>query len=103
MDDFGIPILATRDKSGKFHAILNACRHRSVKVASEARGTRIGHISCLPAQRPSMGVMSSSCWEARGGVSPLTPAPQVRFLVRMTYPDEAIRTCMHLCTDAVMH
>ena len=40
LDDFGIPILATRDKSGTFHAFLNACRHRSVKVASEARGTK---------------------------------------------------------------
>ena len=40
MDDFGIPILATRDKSGQFHAFLNACRHRSVKVANEPRGKR---------------------------------------------------------------
>ena len=40
MDDFGIPILATRDKSGQFHAFLNACRHRSVKVANEPRGKK---------------------------------------------------------------
>lgn len=40
MDDFGVPVLATRDKDGVFHAFLNACRHRSVKVASEARGTK---------------------------------------------------------------
>lgn len=40
MDDFGVPVLATRDKSGEFHAFLNACRHRSVRVASEARGTK---------------------------------------------------------------
>jgi len=40
LDDFGTPILATRDKDGKFHAFLNACRHRSVKVASEERGKR---------------------------------------------------------------
>ena len=40
IDDFGVPILATRDKTGKFHAFLNACRHRSVKVASEERGTK---------------------------------------------------------------
>ncbi len=40
MDDFGTPILATRDKDGKFHAFLNACRHRSVRVASEERGQR---------------------------------------------------------------
>ena len=28
-DDIGVPILATRDKDGVFHAFLNACRHRS--------------------------------------------------------------------------
>ena len=40
LDDFGTPILATRDKEGVFHAFLNACRHRSVKVASEEKGKR---------------------------------------------------------------
>ncbi|MGY9075379.1 MAG: aromatic ring-hydroxylating oxygenase subunit alpha [Acidimicrobiales bacterium] len=40
MDDFGIPILATRAKDGTLHAFLNACRHRSVKVASGERGTK---------------------------------------------------------------
>ena len=40
LDDFGTPILATRDKNGKFRALLNACRHRSVKVASEERGKK---------------------------------------------------------------
>ena len=45
MDDFGVPILATRDNDGVFHAFLNACRHRSVKVAAEARGTK-GVFTC---------------------------------------------------------
>jgi len=45
MDDFGVPILATRDKDGRFHAFLNACRHRSVKVATEARGSK-GVFTC---------------------------------------------------------
>lgn len=40
MDDFGTPVLATRDKQGEFHAFLNACRHRSVKVASDERGQK---------------------------------------------------------------
>ena len=40
LDDFGTPLLATRDKDGVFRAFLNACRHRSVKVASEERGKR---------------------------------------------------------------
>lgn len=45
IDDFGVPILATRDKEGEFHAFLNACRHRAVKVASEERGTK-GIFTC---------------------------------------------------------
>ncbi|MEM7020761.1 MAG: aromatic ring-hydroxylating dioxygenase subunit alpha [Pseudomonadota bacterium] len=40
IDDFGTPVLATRDKGGQFHAFLNACRHRSVKVASDERGKK---------------------------------------------------------------
>ena len=40
LDDFGTPVLATRDKKGEFHAFLNACRHRSVKVAADERGKK---------------------------------------------------------------
>jgi phenylpropionate dioxygenase-like ring-hydroxylating dioxygenase large terminal subunit len=40
MDDFGTPLLATRDKEGKFHAFLNSCRHRAAKVAQDERGKR---------------------------------------------------------------
>ena len=28
IDDFGTPVLATRDDEGKFRAFINACRHR---------------------------------------------------------------------------
>lgn len=38
IDDFGVPVLATRDEDGRFRAFLNACRHRGVRVANEARG-----------------------------------------------------------------
>ncbi len=38
LDDFGTPILATRDKSGTFRAFLNACRHRGARVAGKDRG-----------------------------------------------------------------
>ena len=41
IDDFGTPILATRDREGKFRAFLNACRHRGVRVAHEARGKAV--------------------------------------------------------------
>lgn len=37
-DDFGIPVLATRDEQGRFRAFLNACRHRGSRVADEVRG-----------------------------------------------------------------
>ena len=44
-DDWGVPILATRDKEGRFHAFLNACRHRGARVESEERGER-ARFSC---------------------------------------------------------
>ncbi|MFT5611291.1 MAG: phenylpropionate dioxygenase-like ring-hydroxylating dioxygenase large terminal subunit [Arenicella sp.] len=40
IDDFGVPVLATRDKQGQFHAFVNACRHRGARVASEAAGNK---------------------------------------------------------------
>ncbi len=39
VDDFGVPVLATRDAEGRFRAFVNACRHRGVRVANDARGT----------------------------------------------------------------
>jgi phenylpropionate dioxygenase-like ring-hydroxylating dioxygenase large terminal subunit len=39
-DDFGAPVLATRDKNGKFNAFLNACRHRGARIADEPRGEK---------------------------------------------------------------
>jgi phenylpropionate dioxygenase-like ring-hydroxylating dioxygenase large terminal subunit len=38
VDDFGVPVLATRDSTGKFRAFLNACRHRGVRVESREQG-----------------------------------------------------------------
>ena len=38
IDDFRVPILATRDNEGNFRAFLNGCRHRGVRVANEPRG-----------------------------------------------------------------
>lgn len=43
-DDFGVPLLATRDKTGRFRAFVNACRHRGVRVVGEARGTSQHHM-----------------------------------------------------------
>jgi phenylpropionate dioxygenase-like ring-hydroxylating dioxygenase large terminal subunit len=39
-NDVGVPILATRDRDGEFHAFLNVCRHRGSIVESETRGQR---------------------------------------------------------------
>jgi phenylpropionate dioxygenase-like ring-hydroxylating dioxygenase large terminal subunit len=43
--DFGVPVLATRDKTGEFRAFVNVCRHRGVKLVDEAAGQR-SHFSC---------------------------------------------------------
>jgi nitrite reductase/ring-hydroxylating ferredoxin subunit len=39
-DDFGLPLLATRDEEGRFRAFANVCRHRGAVVESEARGAK---------------------------------------------------------------
>jgi phenylpropionate dioxygenase-like ring-hydroxylating dioxygenase large terminal subunit len=38
--DFGVPILATRDATGRFRAFVNVCRHRGAIVEQEPRGKR---------------------------------------------------------------
>jgi len=50
-----------------------------------------------------VGVMSGFDQEAGDAISPVIAAPQVRFLVRMRYSNEAIRTCMDLCIDGVTY
>ncbi len=39
VDDFGVPIIASRDADGRFMAMVNACRHRGALVVEEERGT----------------------------------------------------------------
>lgn len=44
-NDLGLPILATRDKDGRFRAFLNSCRHRGPMVEERGRG-KASHFSC---------------------------------------------------------
>ena len=45
-NDLGVPILATRDKAGKFRAFVNSCRHRGAMVVRDARGEG-NRFSCI--------------------------------------------------------
>lgn len=45
VNDFGVPVLATRDKNGTFRAFVNACRHRGVTLTEEERGKK-GRFVC---------------------------------------------------------
>ena len=38
-NDFGVPVLATRDRTGTFRAFVNSCRHRGAIVETRERGT----------------------------------------------------------------
>ena len=40
LEDFGTPLLATRDGSGRFRAFANVCRHRGTIVETAARGDK---------------------------------------------------------------
>ena len=39
-EDFGVPVLAVRDSSGKFKAYANVCSHRGVTVESNKKGEK---------------------------------------------------------------
>lgn len=38
--DFGVPIIATRDDSGRFRAFVNACRHRGAQITDAPSGEK---------------------------------------------------------------
>jgi phenylpropionate dioxygenase-like ring-hydroxylating dioxygenase large terminal subunit len=45
LNDFGTPILATRDRDGRLRAFANVCRHRGTIVETEPRGQK-SRFSC---------------------------------------------------------
>ena len=73
VDDFGVPVLATRDQSGRFRAFVNACRHRGARIA-EGQGesktficpfhnwvyTNEGKLAAIPLER-QVGAIDKDC------------------------------------------
>jgi phenylpropionate dioxygenase-like ring-hydroxylating dioxygenase large terminal subunit len=46
IDDFGAPIVVTRNKEGRIKAFINSCRHRGAALVYEDRGQLPGGFSC---------------------------------------------------------
>ncbi len=45
-DGYGVPMLFTRDREGKVHGFINACRHRGSKLIESNEPVKSGRISC---------------------------------------------------------
>ena len=74
LDDFGVPVLATRGRDGRCRAFLNVCRHRGVQVEGQGKGTRSafscpfhqwtysnqGDLIAIP-DEPQFGAIDKSC------------------------------------------
>ncbi len=46
IDDFGTPILVTRNKQGRIKAFVNSCRHRGAALVYDDRGESRGGFTC---------------------------------------------------------
>ncbi len=45
-DDYDVPLLLTRDETGKVHAFINVCRHRAVKLCQNKETKSGGLLVC---------------------------------------------------------
>ena len=98
-EEAGVPLLISRDKAGKVHVFLNACRHRAVKVTTEPCGNAArftcpyhawtyaadGALVALPGDdvfgevdRSTLGLVEFPCEERYGMIfAVLTPGAQL--------------------------
>lgn len=45
-DGYGLPLILTRDRDGKVHAFVNACRHKGSKVVEKCESFKANVLSC---------------------------------------------------------
>ena len=94
--DFGVPVLATRGRDGRFRAFLNVCRHRGVTLEVDRAGKRnhfacpfhawtysnVGELVSIP-KESHFGTIDKSCH----GLIPLPAEERYGFLFVHPQPD----------------
>lgn len=45
-DDYGVPLIVSRDRDGKAHVLANVCRHRGTRLIESSEVVPAGHIIC---------------------------------------------------------
>ncbi|MET0985641.1 MAG: aromatic ring-hydroxylating dioxygenase subunit alpha [Steroidobacteraceae bacterium] len=46
LDGYGVPLLVTRDRQGRAHAFINACRHRGSKIVESCEPSKANLMVC---------------------------------------------------------